>query len=155
MEAIKAIHSLKCPCSSHHVQLSLDGVQESKSGGVTTDTYSISFQGCRTTYPLRLIRPHNRYRYDEQSHIKAVLDDLLANGCIVDDVIADNPKRAIFRCAKNHASLYGCEYGSHSAVSISDPVVLSKEEKCIKDHIKVLTERPGTCLLYTSDAADE
>ena len=62
-----------------------------------------------------MIRPTNRYKYDEQEHIKYVLDDLDSADLILDDMILDNPKRAIVRCAKNHAALYACEYYKHKA----------------------------------------
>ena len=111
--------------------MSLDGVQESKSSTTTIDTYSIQFEGCRNIYPLRLIRPCDRYKYDEQDHLKKVLKDINENGLVIDCAVFDNLKRSTARCSKNHAARHPCEYCTNGAVShsVSNQKLVSIIEK--------------------------
>ena len=101
------------------VQLSLDGVQESKSSVTSLDTYSVKFNHCRNIYPIAIIRPCDRYKYDDQAEFKNILQRLNANGIIIDCAIGDNPKRSFFRCAKCFGAKNGCEYCQNCAVSYS------------------------------------
>ena len=77
---IKNIHSNVCTSFNSfprsHIQLSLDGVQESKSSGITVDTYSINFKDCRNVYPLKCIKPFNRFKFNEQKTLSEVLHDI-------------------------------------------------------------------------------
>ena len=75
MEDVVSMHSEKCPSFVRppHVQMSLDGVQESKSGGYSLDTYSLNFNGCRNVYPLKLIKPCNKFKYNEQNLLRKLL----------------------------------------------------------------------------------
>ena len=103
-----------------------------------------------------MIRPTNRYKYDEQEHIKYVLDDLDSADLILDDMILDNPKRAIVRCAKNHAALYACEYCKHKAQYCADhkqksDKVNNNQEHCIKEQIEILKSKPGTTATKLKD----
>ena len=80
----------------------------------------MAFNHCRTVYPLRIIRPCQRYKYDEQSELKKVLEDINSNNFIIDCAVLDNLKRAIIRCAKNHAGKFACEYCYNAAVIYND-----------------------------------
>ena len=105
-----------------HCQLSLDGVQESKSSGKSIDTYSIKFNDCKNIYPIRCIKPYNRIKYNEQESLAIVLNDINANQFVIDTAVCDNPKRSILRNALCHSSTYACEYCEASAVSYVCPV---------------------------------
>ena len=113
------LHSEICP---HHlneqpiVDLSLDGVQESNSSNTSLDIYSISFKQCRNIYPLKIIRPINRFKYDEQSELRDLISDLNINGVVIDSGIFDNLKRSVVRAAKSSAATHPCEYCEISAV---------------------------------------
>ena len=126
------------------IQLSLDGVMESKSSCNSLDTYSAKFNGCRNIYPIRLIKPCERFKYDDQNHLKMVLDDLNFNEVVIECAVGDNPKRSFFRCAKCHSASYGCEYCTNCAISYENPVLKKKREIAIKklenQKIKLLNE---------------
>ena len=145
-----------------HIQLSLDGVQEAKSSNCTTDAYSIKFNKCRNVYPLLLIKPHNREKYNEQTLLRTVLDDINSSDTIVlDDVICDNPKRSIVRNALCHSSRYACEYCESAGVSyVSDEVKkqvatnlqrLSVQKGDILEKIAALEQSPGTSAQKDND----
>ena len=102
------------------VQLSLNGILEAKSSFTSLDVYSLAFNHCRSVYPVRIIRPCEKYKYDEQMELKKVLDDINDNNYILDCGFFDNLKRAIIRCAKNHAGKYACEYCFNGAITYLD-----------------------------------
>ena len=99
----------------------MDGVLESKSSINGLDTYSIKFNQCRNIYPTRLIKPSERFRYDEQEHIKDVLDDLNDNDVVIDCCVLENPKRGVMKCMKTAAAKNGCDYCKNCAVSFENP----------------------------------
>ena len=99
------------------IQLSLDGVSESKSSSTGLDTYSVKFNHCRNIYPIRIIRPCEKYKYDVQEQLQNVLDDINDNGVVIDCCVCDNPVRSnVIRCAKCHSAKFPCEYCQCGAV---------------------------------------
>ena len=91
-----------------------------------------------------MIKPFNRYKYDEQEMIRDVLTDLGDANCNLDDVVCDNPKRAIIRCAKNHASLYACELCENMSMSIKSKTIVqpqNDQKKCIENQITVIQSK--------------
>ena len=118
------------------------------------DVYSVKFDNCRYVYPLRCIRPSNKFKYDEQPIIESVVQELNEANAIIDDVVLDNPKRSIFRCALNHASTFACEYcESHATHYTNDQLtkdiaanVKKIDKKCteIQNRIDYLNDCPGT-----------
>ena len=52
----------------------------------------------------------NKFPIDNRKQLEHFLQDIRGNDCILQDVIGDNPKRAILREARNHAGYYACEY---------------------------------------------
>ena len=116
------LHNSVCPQHSPTPSLdfSLDGVQESKSSNVSLDIYSIKFKGCKAIYPMKIIKPYNRYKYEEQEEIYNFISDLNNNRITIDAAIMDNLKRAIVKCVKNHASTHPCEYCEATAVKYKD-----------------------------------
>lgn len=120
MEDVKRIHKEYCKCFNTTLDLSLDGVQESKSSSLSADVFSVSFKNCRTVYPVRIIRPINKFKVDEQVQIKAVVDDINNNNCCIHCAVFDNPKRSDVRCALSHGASYACEYCEAKAQYISE-----------------------------------
>ena len=120
MSDVMIIHRQTCPNFNNTLDLSLDGVQESKSSSVSLDVYSVSFKSCKNVYPIKIIRPNNKYKVDDQMFLKAIIDDITSNGCIIDSAIFDNPKRSFVRCALCHSSSFACEYCESKAEYIRD-----------------------------------
>ena len=105
------MHEMICPNPrSQFIQLSIDGVQESKSSVVSLDTYSISFNKCRNIYPVKVIKPLNKYKVNEQEHIAHILEDIFKNNLFIHSAIFDKPKRSTAKCAMSASAYYPCEY---------------------------------------------
>ena len=104
----------------HKIILSLDGVSESKSSNISLDVYSIKFKGCREVYPIKIIRPINKYPVDQQGQFSYVLRDLLDNDLEIMFVVADNPKRSFLRFAMQHSAKFACEYCFSCGVSMNN-----------------------------------
>ena len=94
----------------------MDGVQEAKSSVNTLDTYSIKFNHCRVIYPLSIIRPCHKFKYDEQIQLKRVLSDINSNNVIIDCAVLDKPKRSTVLCLKGACAKFPCEYCESCAV---------------------------------------
>lgn len=131
--------------------MSLDGVQESKSSTITIDAFTITFQNCKKVYPIRLIRPSNKYKYDEQEQISKVIEDIKLNNCTITAAVSDNPKRSKLRCALCHSATYACEYCESCAISIRNASSISAIKKMyelrrknIEETINFLKESPGS-----------
>ena len=145
-----SIHNRLC-CSPEQttVQLSLDGVSESKSTSISLDVYSCCFTSCKNIYPISIVRPLVKGSVDNRSILDNVVDDL-SNSCQISQFIGDNPKRAIVRCALNHASNYACEYCSFKASKFIDKTVdtsssiekISLYEEAIDSQIELLRNTP-------------
>ena len=145
--------------SSHNqpinrVQLSYDGVQESKSSAISLDMYTVKFNCCRNIYPLLCIKPYNRYKFNEQFYLKSVVTELNENNITIEDAICDNPKRSVLRSALSHSSLYACEYCESSAESyINEEIAhsvqathlkIENQIKKIDEEIEYLRTSPGS-----------
>ena len=129
-------HKRICPSDHEHplITLSLDGVQESNSSSTSLDIFCVSFKTCRNVYPLRIIRPNEKYRYDEQEEMSNVLTDINSSDLILDTAVCDNPKRSKLRMAKSSCGTHGCEY-------CEAPSVQYKNNSMRKSH---LTWPPST-----------
>lgn len=119
MEDVIKLHKLNCPNFHPNLDLSLDGIQECKSSALSADIYTVSFKGCSTVYPIRIIRPINKFKVNDKENLRKVLEDINMNECFLKTLIADNPKRAFLRCALSHSSSYACEYCEGKAVYIT------------------------------------
>ena len=100
--------------------MSLDGILEAKSSSNSLDTYSLKFKGCRNIYPFKIIRPCEKFKYDEQIELRDVLRDIEENGVIIDCAVCDNPKRCTLNCKKIHSAKNACEYCENCAVTFID-----------------------------------
>ena len=110
MKDVKKFHESICPMKPTMLQLSLDGVQESKSSLVSLDTYSICFNGCRNIYPIRLLRPVNKSKFDEKEHLASVVNDINDNDILIHTAVFDRLKRNFAKCILSHSAYYACEY---------------------------------------------
>ena len=110
MKDVKDHHMRTCRNFDHTLDLSLDGIQECKSSSLSADVFTVSFHGCRTVYPLKIIRPINKFKLNQQVYLKQVIDDIIDNDCLISAAIGDSPKRSFFRCALGCGSSFGCEY---------------------------------------------
>ena len=158
----RSLHEQTCPNFSPTVQLSLDGVTESKSSSVCLDVYSSKFENCRQIYPHRIIRPIDKYQVPLRPQLSSILEDLEENSVCISAFIGDNPKRALVREALSHSARFACEYCTGSAQRISQTNLEEEEKKCtdkkknLEEQIKLLERLPSTstntnvCLLYTS-----
>ena len=103
------LHSEVCTTmSGTNLQLSLDGVSETKSTNTSLDVYSASFNNCRTVYPLQIVRPIVKDQVNNRMYLESLLQELKANQCHITDFIADNPKRSFVRDSIAHAGKYAC-----------------------------------------------
>ena len=118
MKDIVKLHQQVCPNCQLVLDMSLDGIQECKSSLLSADVYTVSFANCRTVYPVKIIRPINKYKVNAQEHLRLVLDDINQNNCILKNAVGDNPKRSFFRCALGSSSSFACEYCIGKAVYI-------------------------------------
>lgn len=113
---------------NNQVQFSLDGVSESKSTNISLDVYSCHFTNCKNIYPLKIVRPLKRKSTNNRDILDTVVDDVQEANLVIEDVIADNPKRAIIREAKNHASNYSCEYCHTKGTQFKNNVAGAKKQ---------------------------
>lgn len=120
MRDVKRHHQKYCPKYQPILDLSLDGIQECKSSSLSADVYSVSFKHCNTVYPIRIIRPINKFKVDDQLNIKEVIEDIHDANCILENVVGDNPKRSNFRCALCSSAAYACEYCESKAEYVTD-----------------------------------
>lgn len=117
------------------MKLSLDGVQECRSTSVSLDVYSVQMKNCRQIYPLKIIRPLNKFHVPYKPQLQDILRDLEQTHCIIHCFIGDNPKRAIIREALNHASNYACEYCVSRAERFIEDKIKNHEEKKKNDQV--------------------
>ena len=103
---------------------------------------------CRQVYPLKIIRPLNKYKLNYRSQLRQILDAMLQNDLILEKLVADNPKRAILREALNHCSNYACEYCTAKAVQflekISEQKKIDLKIKHFQCKIRDLQNAPGS-----------
>ena len=111
-------HRHACPSITEppRVQLSLDGVQESKSSSHSLDIYCIKFRGCKHVYPIKIVRACGKYKYDEQEEIRDVISDINEANIKITTGVFDKPKSSVMKCCKSRAATYPCEYCECPAV---------------------------------------
>ncbi len=104
--------------NSQIVDMSLDGVPESKSSGLSIDVLSIRFHGCDNIYTVGIMQPAKKgIKGKDEILLRPFLEELAEAGIHVRRVIADAPKRAVLQGMKTHASTYGCHYCMASKVN--------------------------------------
>ena len=70
----------------------------------------MKFVNCRTIYPLRIIRPLNKYIFPVDNNLSELIDEIHENSLEISGFMGDNPKRSLARCCLSHSSSYPCEY---------------------------------------------
>ncbi len=97
--------------SSRTIDISIDGVPESRSSGLSIDVLSVRFSDCSNVYALGILKPWKKRLGGKDEAIMApFLADLPGSGLKVRRIIADAPKRAPLQGLKSHASNTGCPY---------------------------------------------
>lgn len=114
----------------------------------------MTFNECNKVYPLRIIRPNNKYKYDEQLHIKEVLNDINKNSCYLYACVLDKPKRSTAKLTLGHSSSFACEYCEGQAIQTNDAASIMEIDKIkkkyslrrqnIQNTIDFLKESPGS-----------
>lgn len=104
-------------------------MQECRSSSVSLDVYSMQVSNCRCVYPLKVIRPINKYKVDFRPHLKTILDAMIEANAWLKALIADNPKRSDIREALSHASNFACEYCISKAMHFTEINVKASDEK--------------------------
>ena len=107
---IVAIHKARCPNFNSSVHVSLDGVSECKSNINSFEVYSLRFTGCRTIYPIQIVRPIGKHRIDHQYYLDLFLTDICMNCLIIKAFLGDKPKRSTAKFTKDSGAYYPCEY---------------------------------------------
>ena len=153
------IHQLICPNYNPNgkIQLSCDGVSETKSTTVSLDVYLIKFINCKNIYPLRIIRPLKKVNIDHKVQLKLVIDDIHENNLEIAQIIGDNPKRANAKCTLCHSSWFPCEYCCCKGTKIvtNDSEIIRKkknievEKKIVSEKIAGLKKLPVTSSIRT------
>ena len=93
------------------MQVSLDGVSETKSTSVSLDVYCVKVKTCKCIYPVRITRPLGKYRgLDNQEQLRIFLDDVNSTNKHICQFLADNQKRSTALNSLGHSSWYPCEY---------------------------------------------
>jgi hypothetical protein len=94
--------------SQHPITISIDGVPESKSGGLTFDVFSVRFSGCRNIYPVRIVKTQKGAKVGFANFVNPVIAEIIECGLSVDYIVADAPMRAKILGMKQHGSYQGC-----------------------------------------------
>ena len=141
------------------MKFSLDGVQEARSSLASTDVFSVAFNNCRSVYPIRLIRPCDGYKYDEQEALREVINDINESQMILDTGVFDKLKRSVVKNVKGHSAIHPCEYCEAPAVTYTnDEQITAIKEKynqkknTCRAQIESLRNMPGNS--QTSEAND-
>ena len=125
------------------IMLSVDGVSESKSTTTTLLVYSIKFRGCRDVYPIKIVRPLNKFKIDNQKEFCNVLDDINEEMLDLEVVVADNPMRSFVRNSMHHGARFGCEYCFRPGFSYCKPNNHGNDDflENIKQQIDIIREQ--------------
>ena len=113
IQDVVALHGLLHPSgkSVKELDLSVDGVPESKSSGRSIDILSIRFVGCRAIYCMAVLQPTRRgLGVPDGVILEHFLRELSESTLSVRRVIADAPKRASLQGLKQHSASYACPY---------------------------------------------
>lgn len=129
------IHQKKCKHfdGKKRLQLSCDGMSESKSTSVSIEVFSIRFMDCQSIYPLRLIKPLDKnVKFDHNKQLDLVIDDLLENEASIQQFVADNLKRSVAKGCLCHSAAFPCDYCYARGVKCKMPIKEIKTQKTLK-----------------------
>jgi hypothetical protein len=103
---LKNVHDI----SNEKIILAIDGVPETKSGGVTIEVIAFKFQNCKTVYPLCILRPEKKYKINVEEYICPLLRKLEKMSAQISFIVADAPKRSFLRKMKAHSGINSSHY---------------------------------------------
>ena len=105
-----AFHANHCPKGRPtSCLISIDGVQETNSGGVSADILSVSFLKCRHVYPLLMSRISNKDGKESYSELVAeAIEKLMECGVQLHAIVADAVAVAKILGMAGHMSLFSC-----------------------------------------------
>ena len=142
---IENIHKKNCPnYRTNQIQLSCDGLHESKSTSTSIDVYSWKFKHCKQIYPHKLVRPLSSQKLDNRRHLGDVLTDINDNHLRIMQFIADKLKRSDAKDCKGHSSWYPCEYCYAKGVKV-DVTNNGPAKKKIEQQIALVQEKIDQC----------
>ena len=128
------------------MQVSSDGMSESKSTSISLDVYSSRMKNCQVIYPHRIVRPLGKNKVDSKVQFSLFLKDILENSGNISHYIADNLKRATGKCCLNHASYFPCEYCFQKGVRfvLNDSRTTAKKDfSSIREKLNAVAEEHG------------
>ncbi len=97
--------------TSQIIDFSVDGVPETKSGGISFDILSIQFHGCRNVYTLAILEPTKKgVKIDDDIVLMPLLSEIEESGLSVRWFIGDAPKRCKVRGHLQHNARFSCPY---------------------------------------------
>ncbi len=122
--------------------LSLDGVPESKSSGLSIDILSLSFRSCRTVYTIAVLQPSRKaMQLPDSIILKNFLSQYESSGLRIRYVIADAPKRAPLQGLKQHSATFGCPYCKASKIRKRFPSNTAECERRSDAELRALGEQ--------------
>lgn len=146
------IHKEKCKHGELSMQVSCDGMSESKSTSVSLDVYSSRMKNCQVIYPYRIVRPLGKNVVDNKEQFSKFLEDIQDNGGKIEQYIADNLKRATGKCCLNHSASFPCEYCFSKGVRLvakDDKNSPKKQLALIKQKLNTVAQQQGSSQLKT------
>lgn len=135
---ILKIHQGKCKETEKSLQISCDGMSESKSTAISLDVYSARMHHCRVIYPFRIVRPLHKGLVDNQHQFSLFVNEIVQNNWNIKAFVADNLKRCIGKNVLSHSSLHPCEYcfARGCRLKIQCDVNSTKQFKLMREKIR-------------------
>lgn len=126
-------------------------MSETLSTSVSLDVYSVKFAGCKTVYPIRIIRPLKKFQIDNREQLSSVIKDLYENNSKISQFVADKLKRCDAKECLGHSAWYPCEYCFAKGTKIitnsaengkkKDEILIQKE--IVREKIDLLKQSPS------------
>ena len=118
--------------------------------------YSIKFKGCRTIYPIRIVRPIKKINFDHSLQLNLAINDINDNDCKIKQFIGDNPKRANAKKCLCFSSWYPCEYCVAKGTKVvTNNVEVSKKKENLEMQKKIVSEKISQISNLPSTREDE
>ena len=130
------------PVKSKVVDMSLDGVPQSKSGGISMEVLSVRFIECRTVYTVAILKPmRKRMGICDDVILEPLLEGERLGHVEIRRVVADAPKRASLQGLKQHSATYSCPYCKARKTGKSYPAsTMGAEERTDEDLRRLANE---------------
>ena len=128
------------------MQISCDGMSESRSTSISLDVYSSRLKNCQVIFPHKIVRPLGKYQIDHKEQLSSLVQNLIENGDLIETYVADNLKRAVARSCLCFSSTFPCEYCFARGVRfkiINQSAAAKKQLQKVREQIKNLTGGDG------------